>query len=243
IRTISGNPADTNGLVDIYASIRNEADDGWFVRRISVNSDNQQASGGDSRNPTVSMFGNHIAFESKATNLDPAATTGNAQIFVRDRDAGCTTLLSTHTDGTLGNGGSTDPSISGDGRFIAFTSVANNLVDTDTNGYTDIFVVDRDANNTGSFYSDPETCTPSPSRTFRVSVSADGTQGDDDSYQPDISLNGEFVAFTSDATVLAPDDLNGYSDIFVHYIGYTREIALSPSGSTNSIYLPMVLAP
>ena len=246
IRTLSGQPADTNDLVDIYASVRNDADDGWFMRRISLTSDEKATAGGDSRNPTVSMYGNHIAFQSKANNLDPAATTGNWQIFVRDQDAGCTTLLSTHSDSTLGNGDSIDPSISADGRFVAFTSFANNLVDDDTNGFTDIFVIDRDVDETGEFYSDKENCVPSPSRTFRVSITADGTQGDDDSYQPDISLNGEFVAFTSDATTLVADDLNGYSDIFVHYIGYTREIVLTAASEpafTYAVYLPFVSAP
>lgn len=243
IRTFLGDPADTNGLADIYASVRNESDDGWYVRRISINSNGEATTGGDSRNPTVSMYGDHVAFQSKATNLDPAATTGNWQIFVRDRGASCTTLLSIHTNGTLGNGDSTDPSISANGRFVAFTSKATNLIDGDTNGFTDIFVIDRDADETGAFYTDESTCTPSPSRTFRVSVAADGTQGDGDSYEPDISLNGEFIAFTSDATTLVANDLNGYSDIFVHYTGYTREISLGAASNTYPIYLPAIVAP
>ncbi|MEM8860668.1 MAG: hypothetical protein AAGD96_20290, partial [Chloroflexota bacterium] len=253
IRNFVGNPADTNGLVDIYASVRDDDDSSWDVSRVSITSNNQATVGGDSRNPSVSMYGDHIAFQSKATNLDPAATTGNWQIFVRDRSASCTTLLSIHTDGTLGNGDSTDPSISANGRFIAFTSIANNLVDGDTNGYTDIFVIDRDANNTGSFYTDQENCLPAPSQTIRVSVAADGSQSDGPSYQPDMSLNSEFVAFTSDATSLVPDDLNGYSDIFVYYLGYTREIILeapsqtpTPTPPTETFYfayLPFIEAP
>ncbi len=245
IKTLTNSPSDTNGFLDIYASEWNGSR--WVISRISLSSDNQKADGGHSTNPDVSQFGRHIVFESTATNLDTAASTGNAQIYVRDRDASCTTLLSKHTDGTMGNGSSFDASISATGRFVAFASIATNLVDDDTNGAQDIFVVDRDADEDGLFYSDVENCVPDSSRTVRVSVTAGGVQANGASYQPDLSQNGEFVAFTSDATNLVSNDTNGTSDVFVHYLGYTRTIPLSdpdvPAGLDQQIFLPIVVSP
>jgi Tol biopolymer transport system component len=96
---------------------------------------------------------------------------------------------------------SSDPSMSPDGRYVAFWSGATNLVADDTNGKRDIFLYDRD-NNTLS----------------RVSVADDGTQGDGDSFSPNIGAGGGLVAFDSAAKTLVPDDRKGKgSDIFLHW--------------------------
>ncbi|MFK7800756.1 MAG: hypothetical protein AB8G95_03905 [Anaerolineae bacterium] len=238
IKSVLGIDLDTNGQTDIYAGSWNG--NGWAISRISVTSDQAQAVGGGSVQATVSQFGNHIAFTSNATNFDPAAVGTFFQIFVRDRQAGCTTLISTDNDGFAGNETSQQPSISANGRFIAFQSAASNLIDSDVNGVSDIFVVDRDSDGDGQFYSDVDSCTPGPRNIIRVSVAADGTPANDSSSSPDISLNGEFVTFQSSATNLVSDDTNGVTDIFLRYIGYERTIELK--GGLARLYLPLAIS-
>ncbi len=103
--------------------------------------------------------------------------------------------------GVQGDNYSSNPSISSDGRFVAFESAATNLVPGDTNGSLDVFVYDRQTDTIE-----------------RVSVdsSVPGVQGDNNSYTSSISSDGRFVAFESDATNLVPGDTNGRIDIFVY---------------------------
>lgn len=123
--------------------------------------------------------------------------------------AGETTRVSVASDGMQGNGLSLNPSISGDGRYVAFWSGANTLVPGDTNGNADIFVHDR---QTG--------------QTTRVSVASDGTQENGGSEELSISADGRSVAFDSGATNLVPGDTNSSADIFVH----DREAILDCTG-------------
>ncbi|MBI5602919.1 MAG: PD40 domain-containing protein, partial [Deltaproteobacteria bacterium] len=111
-------------------------------------------------------------------------------------EAVITTRVSVASDGSQGNDYSNNPSISADGRFVAFRSLASNFVLGDTNGKEDIFVHDR---QTGQI--------------SRISVTSDGTEGNDHSYSPSISTDGRFVAFTSYASNLVHGDTNGKMDI------------------------------
>ncbi|MFK7801874.1 MAG: hypothetical protein AB8G95_09600 [Anaerolineae bacterium] len=224
---------DNNAFIDV--GIRELS---GTVSRISVTSDGSETVNGDSQHPAISRFGQHIAFESNATNLHKQ-TNGHVQIYVRDREAECTTLLSINSDGQIGSSSSQDASISANGQFVAFKSSASNLVDGDTNRATDIFVVDRDADNDQSFYSDPDNCVAGRSKIFRISIASDGTQGNGDSFDPDISDDGAFVAFASEATNLVADDTNNRTDVFVHYIGFEGKIRFKAS-MANSIYLPFI---
>jgi hypothetical protein len=120
-------------------------------------------------------------------------------IFVRDTctgaPAGCTpsvTLASVGLSGNLADGDSISPSISADGRYVAFLSSAMNLVDSDTNGVADVFVRDTCAGA-------PSGCTPS---TQRVSVATDGTQANGASTSATIGATGRFITFESEATNL-----------------------------------------
>jgi hypothetical protein len=131
--------------------------------------------------------------------------TNNANdIFVYDTVANTTRIVSVDDNGTQGNDGSSRPSISADGRYVAFNSNASNLVSGDTNNANDIFVYDTVANTTS-----------------RVSVDSNGTLGnsfpyDPFSYKPSLSADGRYVAFDSDASNLVSDDTNGDYDIFVY---------------------------
>src|SRR6266545_3841555 len=154
--------------------------------------------------PAISADGRYVAFASLASNLVSGDTNGVLDIFVHDRQTGETTRVSVASDGTEGNRDSAFPSVSADGRYVAFVSDASNLVPGDTNGRRaaylgeDIFVHDR---QTG--------------QTTRVSVAFNQRQARGPSLQPSISASGRFVAFTSAASNLVPGDTNRILDVFV----------------------------
>jgi Tol biopolymer transport system component len=181
------------------------------MTRVSVSSSGVQGNG-YSRSADISADGRFVAFRSEASNLVSGDTNGDEDIFLRDTQSGQTTLISVDSGGTQGDGGSFYPAISADGRFIAFTSDATNLVSGDTNDLTDIFLYDR---QTGT--------------TTRVSVSSNGQQADNisDSYVS-ISGDGRLITFNSEATNLVEGDTNGVSDVFVHdrQSGLTERVSL-----------------
>ena len=186
---------DTNGAEDIFVHDRQTG----TTERISVDSLGAQANGFSSDGNSISADGRFVAFESFASNLVAGDTNGTSDIFVRDRLLGTTTRVSVDSLGTQGNGRSEDFSISADGRFLGFQSLATNLVAGDTNGKKDVFVHDR---QTGT--------------TERVSVHSDGTPGNGGTEEVAFGAAGRFVAFGSDATNLVAGDTNGVADIFVH---------------------------
>lgn len=165
--------------------------------------------------PSVSASGRHVAFVSQATNLVAQDAGPAAQVFVRDRASGRTTLVSVGPNGEPGDADSDAPSISGDGRYVAFASQASNLVAGDTNGVADIFVHDRIAG-----------------ATQRVSMTAGGGQANDHSDAPAISADGRVVAFTSRASNLVAADSNATTDVFAHdrASGATSRVSISSGG-------------
>lgn len=146
---------DTNGFEDVFVRDRTA---GTTVR-ASLSGAGEQAAcppfvtlGGCTRDPVISADGRFVAFRSRATNLALSDTNNREDVFVRDLVAATTELASVASDGTQGNGNSgeahftndeTRIAVSADGRFVAFTSDATNLVAADTNGLEDVFVRDR----------------------------------------------------------------------------------------------------
>src|SRR5207244_2940325 len=126
-------------------------------------------------------------------------------VFVHDLQTGSTERVSVASDGTEGNSHAFRPTISGDGRYVAFHSVASNLVPGDTNYNASLFIAGEDV-----FVHDRQTAT-----TERVSVASDGSQANNDSSNPAISADGRYVALNSLASNLVPEDTNGIFDIFV----------------------------
>ncbi len=183
--------------------------------RVSLATDSTEADA-HSENPDISADGRFVAFASTATNLVPGDTNGREDIFVHDRQTGETTRVSIATGGAEGNDGSTNPAISGDGRYIVFESLATTLILTDTNGVADVFVHDRE---TGI--------------TERVSVANNGDPGNDMSGYPAISANGRYVAFWSRADNLVSGDTNGEEDVFVHdrQTGVTERVSVASDGT------------
>ncbi|MCC6578802.1 MAG: PD40 domain-containing protein, partial [Phycisphaeraceae bacterium] len=204
-------PGDTNDAIDVF--VRD------FVThqtiRVSVASDGTQANGISASGP-LNYDGRFVTFISLATNLVPNDTNGVFDVFVYDRQTGQTQRVSVASDGTQANGGSVVSSISADGRFVVFSSAADNLVPNDTNGAKDLFVYDR---TTGI--------------TQRVNVATDGTQGNANSYKAEISADGRYVAFISGADNLVPGDTNHVADAFVHDLvtGQTRRVSMASDGS------------
>ena len=185
---------DTNHFRDVF--VRDVG--GGVTERISVGSGGTEANGASHAAggaPAISGDGQIVAFYSDATNLVDDDTNGQSDVFVRVRSSQTTERVSVATGGAQGNGASIFPSLSADGRFVAFQSIASNLVADDTNNAADIFVRDR-ANGT----------------TERV---CDTVQGDRFSFSPAISADGNVVAFASAATNLVSGDTNGRLDIFV----------------------------
>jgi Tol biopolymer transport system component len=184
---------DTNGARDVF--VRDLGTGGTI--RASVSSSGAEANG-DSFAPALSADGRYVAFSSAATNLVDGDTNDANDIFIRDLQTSTTTRVSVGFDGSQANGGSDQPSLSGDGRLVAFTSVASNIVNGDLNNLRDAFVYDR---RTGTAQD--------------VSVATDGTQGDLESATPVLSADGKFVAYSSFADNLIADDENEGNDIFV----------------------------
>jgi hypothetical protein len=107
--------------------------------RVSVDSQGTQANGW-SACPSISSDGRFVAFYSEASNLVAGDTNGRSDIFVHDRETGRTTRVSVDSQGAEADERSYSPSISSGGRFVAFQSLASNLVAGDTNGRQDVFV-------------------------------------------------------------------------------------------------------
>jgi Tol biopolymer transport system component len=182
------------------------------TERVSVDT-----TGSDGNNtstaPSTSANGRYVAFESFASDLVANDIGGNADVFVRDRQTGTTTRMSVDSGGTEGDQDSNDPSISADGRYVAFESDATNLlgVVNDTNGWPDVFVHDRDADGDGTYDEAGEVST------IRVSVYSDETESNDPSNHPSISADGRYVAFESGGELdLMAIEILLFPDIFVH---------------------------
>jgi Ca2+-binding RTX toxin-like protein len=228
-------PGDTNENYDIF--VRDTLTN--TTTRVSVDSAGNQANNAflsvgrisfsGSSSPSISADGRFVAFNSYASNLVPGDTNNIDDIFVRDMLTNTTTRLSVDSAGNQGNRTSSEPSISADGRFVAFRSYASNLVPGDTNNVDDIFVRDTLSNTT-----------------TRLSVDSAGNQGNSTSFEPSISANGRFVAFRSNASNLVPGDTNNTDDIFVRdtLTNTTTRVSVNSAGNqgNNNSFNPSISA-
>jgi Tol biopolymer transport system component len=174
-------------------------DSNFFVltSRTSTSSANAQANGPSGR-PALTPDGRFLVFESKATNIAPGDTNNKQDIFRKDLQTGEVIIVSVDSTGVQANGDSFRPSVSPDGRFVAFESAATNLVTLgEGNGAIDIYVRDIDANTT-----------------VRASLTSAGAEGPADSLRPDISADGRYVVFDT-ISPLSPVDGGVDSDVFV----------------------------
>jgi Tol biopolymer transport system component len=192
---------DTNGVADIFVRDRKRG----VTVRVSVGPHGRQARDRRTRNgstlPSISADGRYVAFVSSATNLVSNDTNRRPDVFVRDRKLGRTMRVSVTSSGRQARAESGVPVISPDGRFVAFSSYAA-LVSGEPGGIGELFVRDLQARTT-----------------ILASRSAAGDAGDDSSTAAGFSADGRFLAFTSWARNLVPDDTNGTLDVFVRDLG------------------------
>ena len=219
-------PFDLNLSADVFVRDRDPDGNGIFdepgskLVMVSIRADGKQADA-DCRFARISGNGRHVCFNSTADNLVPNDTGRGYEVFAHDRDpdgngifdedSGAMARMDLDSSGAAGNNSANFlPTISDEGRYVAFSSLSDNLVPNDTNLAWDVFVRDRDPDGNGVFDEDNGVTTI-------MSVDSSGREGDNESYgRVSISGDGRIVAFDSYATNLAPNDTDGILDVFVH---------------------------
>ena len=218
-------PGDTNGVSDVF---RLEWETGQ-IQRVSRGA-NGAESNGSSWDASVSVDGCQIAFTSEATNLTSTQSVDSAQqrpaapeliawqVFVYNCTDDTTRLASVSTGGGRGNRDSWLSSISGDGRYVSFSSEADNLAPLGTL-YQDQENVYRHDLQTGE--------------TLYVSKNLNGQLSDASARNVDISADGHFVAFSSGSFDMVPGDTNGLRDVFVRDVvsETTRRVSIASNGA------------
>jgi hypothetical protein len=198
------------------------------IAAAQSNSIESRATGGTQANgaSTLNFTGNsmsadarYIAFDSYGTNLTTTDNNGNIDVFLRDRVANVTTCCSLNSSGKTGNNYSQYPTISADGRYVVFESLASDLVANDHNGGSDVFVYDA---STGAL--------------ARASVTSSGAEANSSSHTASISADGRYVVFTSLATNLSASDTNNKADVYVRdlALGTTTLVSTDASGTVGN---------
>ena len=201
---------DTNDVADIFVYDRIDE----RIERISVSSNGDQGNGAASE-PSISADGRFVVFASEATNLISRDNNAAIDIFAYDRLTNKVELVSVNNRGEQSNQNSSSPSISGDGRYIAFASLATNLTAEDTNGATDIFIFDLISRHL-----------------ILASKNEQGQPASGDSHHPLIAANGREIVFASDADNLNTGDNNGFRDIFLfnRVLGTIQRVSVNSNG-------------
>jgi Tol biopolymer transport system component len=172
---------------------------------------------GDSASPAISPAGRYVAFESAADDLSPDDDNAVLNVFVRDTLANTTTLVSRAADGTGANGDSSHPSVSANGTWVAFDSVADNLSPDDNDSFSNVYARDMESGQV--------------TVVSRVVLGSLSVPADGNSYDPTIDRDGRRVAFTSDADNLSAKDDNAFTNVFMTDLQTRFTFAVSlPSG-------------
>ncbi|MGA2246294.1 MAG: hypothetical protein ABSH48_14955 [Verrucomicrobiota bacterium] len=171
----------------------------------------------------ISQNGRYVTFASDADGLAPGNTSlAGWDVYACDLFAGTNQIVSVGTLGSAASGISVEPVISGDGRYVAFTSAATNLIAVDTNKSTDVFIRDLQAQTT-----------------TLVSVNAAGTgEGNGNSYAPTISADGRFILFVSKASNLTAGSFSGFDNLFLRDQQYGTNYALTKTGKSCAAMTP-----
>lgn len=169
--------------------------------------------------PSISADGRFVAFESFATNLVPSDTNITWDVFVHDHQTGQTRRVSVDSVGLQGNAQSYGAAISADGRYVGFSSWADNLVPGNNHYNGNIFVHDT---QTG--------------QTTMVSVDSAGIEANGDCQEPSLSADGRYVSYSSTATNLVSGDTNGCEDVFVYdsQSGQTTRVSVDTQGGQGN---------
>jgi hypothetical protein len=167
---------------------------------------------------SMSDDGRYIAFASWSNNIVANDFNDTGDIFVYDRQTNTYSRVSVSSLGEEADGGSDEVAISADGRYIAFTSYASNLVAGDTNGLEDIFLHDRQT-----------------AQTTRILLDYNGNEVTEGFFYMgiDMSADGRYISFESDATMIVANDTNGVKDMFVYDRQTATNIRISVDSSGN----------
>lgn len=206
---------DTNDLQDVFLFDRGSEQ----ISRITTGHDGSEPDG-PSSDAHISSDGRFVAFVSEASNLVENDSNGYADVFLYEVESGRMSLVSAAPDGTQGDDRSLQPSISEDGRFVSFVSLADNLHDGDRNEVSDIYVYDRDEG-----------------QLELVSVDGQGNSANHHSKHAVISGNGRYVVYQSMSSNLADVDDNNMWDIYLRdrQVGVTELISRSIDGQAGSM--------
>ena len=206
-------PRDRNNSEDVFVHDRQTGE----TVLVSISSNGAQGDD-DSYRPAISGDGRYVVFQSDAANLVSGDDNGVTDIFLHDLLSGRTTRISVNSDGEQGDGASLNPSISDDGRVIAFHSYAGNLDAGDVNRDRDVFVHDRGIGQTS-----------------RIRARAAAGGGVAAGWDASISGDGRYVAFTG-AEVAALGDLNAADGIFVFErgSGQMSRVSISSTGAAGN---------
>ncbi len=207
---------DTNNASDVF---RTDILTGQTIR-VSVSSTGTQGdamSGGfDNAKVDMSPDGSVVAFPSMADNFSDSDGP-SSDIFVRDIIKQTTTCVSLSFRGGPTDGASFAPTISANGRWVAYYSLATNIAGDDSNGMADVFLHDL---NRG--------------QTTRISLASDGSQANGISSDPSISYDGSVVAFVSTSTNLDPSDTTTVHDVYLKNLLTGKTTMASPRGPWGS---------
>ncbi|GJD73844.1 Hint domain-containing protein [Methylobacterium goesingense] len=185
-------PNDTNNNIDLFIKDLQSNN----ITRVSTASDGSQIAGATNQY-AISPDGSKVAFTSGATNLVPNDTNGRGDVFLKELSSGVVTRISTNSDGSQLNNTSTNPVFSADGKYLAFETIASNVLPN--NSAPGGGVVTKNL---------------STGETTFVSRSVDGSTGES-GINPSLSADGSKIAFQSFSTNLTTGDTNGVSDVFV----------------------------
>lgn len=214
---------DTNGANDVFLK-------DTLTGAVSIVSTDSLGNQGDvnANFGAISADGRYVMFSSSSSNFVTGDTNGETDIFVKDTVTGTTRRVNTDSNGNEANSFSSGLGMSGDGRYVLFSSNASNLVAGDTNGFQDLFVKDT---ITGM--------------TTRVSTDSAGTQANAASSIGTISSDGRFVVFGTTASNLVAGDNNGFQDAFMKDLqtGITSRISVDNVGTeANSASLAWAIS-
>jgi Tol biopolymer transport system component len=204
---------DTNGYAEVFLRDLQAG----TTERLAVSGSGAQSDKGVAESCSLTPDARFAAFGSGSTNLVSGDTNALSDIYLRDRQLGTTERVNVASGGAQATGGDSHrPRLSPNGRYVVFYSRATNLVPGDSNGFVDVFLRDRQAGTTE-----------------RVSVTDAGAESNGESYDADVSADGRYVVFASDADNLVPGDTNGQSDIFLRdrQTGSTTRLSLADGGA------------
>lgn len=214
---------DTNNLLDVFVKDRQT---GTVVRANTTSSGGQMTTGEViATSPAISDDGRFVAFLAYEPGLVPGYTGTHRDIYIKDMQTGSVTVGSLSNTGSAGDGDAAGFELSANGRYLVFSSGADNLVTGDTNGMNDIFV--RDTIN---------------ATTTLISKSSTGGSANGGSMAASISCDGAYVAFTSGASDIVSGDTNGNADVFLtdRINGETTDTTLGQNGYAPGSVVPQL---